>query len=88
MDWKDRNHQGRNLWQSVQDVWLYTDLLQTLKGETLSSVFSTDGTLISASEAPLGKEKVTTTNHEENKQTNKNPTHVMALQTQKLGPLP
>ena len=33
-------------------VWLYTDLLQALKGERLSSVFSPDGTLISASAAP------------------------------------
>ena len=31
---------------------LYTDLLQALKGEGLSSVFSPDGTLISASAAP------------------------------------
>ena len=33
-------------------VWLYTDLLQALKVERLSSVFSPDGTLISASAAP------------------------------------
>ena len=31
---------------------LYIDLLQALKGERLSSVFSPDGTLISASAAP------------------------------------
>ena len=31
---------------------LYTDLLQTLKGERLSSVVSSDETLISASAAP------------------------------------
>ena len=31
---------------------IYTDLLQALKGERLSSVFSPDGTLISASAAP------------------------------------
>ena len=31
---------------------LYTDLLQALKGERLSSVFSPDGTLTSASAAP------------------------------------
>ena len=31
---------------------LYTDVLQALKGERLSSVFSSDGTLISASAAP------------------------------------
>ena len=30
----------------------YTDLLQALKGECLRSVFSPDGTLISASAAP------------------------------------
>ena len=33
-------------------VWLYTDLLQALKGERLSSVFSLDGTLISEAAAP------------------------------------
>ena len=33
-------------------MWLYTDLLQALKGELLSSVLSTDETLISASAAP------------------------------------
>ena len=33
-------------------MWLYTDLLQALKGERLSSVFSPDGTLISVSAAP------------------------------------
>ena len=49
MDRKGRNKQGRNPWQYV---WLYTDLLQALKGERLSSVFSPDGTLISASAAP------------------------------------
>ena len=32
----------------MQHVWLYTDLLQALKGEPLSSVFSTDGTWLSA----------------------------------------
>ncbi|WP_419627444.1 hypothetical protein, partial [Thiolapillus sp.] len=32
---------------------LYTDLLLALKGKRLSSVFSPDGTLISASAAPL-----------------------------------
>ena len=32
-------------------VWLHTDLLQALKGERSSSVFSPDGTLISASAA-------------------------------------
>ena len=42
-------------------MWLYTDLLQALKGEHLSSVFSPDGTLISASAAPhcgVGKGRV------------------------------
>ena len=33
-------------------VWLYTDLLQALKGEPLNFVLSTEGTLISASTAP------------------------------------
>ena len=38
--------------------WLYTDLLQAMKGERLSSVFSPDGTLISASAAPhCGREE-------------------------------
>ena len=32
-------------------MWLYTDLLQALKGERLSSVFSPDGTSTSASAA-------------------------------------
>ena len=35
---------------------VYTDLLQTLKGERLSSVFSPDGTLISAFAARHGEE--------------------------------
>ena len=38
-------------------VWLYTDLLQVLKGEPLSSVFITDLTLISASAAPTAGQK-------------------------------
>ena len=33
-------------------LFLYTDLLQALKGERLSSVFSSDGAVISASTAP------------------------------------
>ena len=37
---------------SVAYIRLYTDILKALKGERLSSVFSTDGTLISASAAP------------------------------------
>ena len=47
-----KTKRGRNSWQQAQHVWLYTDPLQTLKEERLSSVFSTDGTLISASAAP------------------------------------
>ena len=52
-EWTGRvqNKQGRNPWQYAQHVWLYTDLLQALKGERLSSVSSPDGTLISASAA-------------------------------------
>ena len=52
MDREGRNKQGRNPRQQAEHVWLYTDLLQALKGERLSSVFSPDGTLISASAAP------------------------------------
>ena len=37
---------------SVACMSKYIDLLQVLKGERLSSVFSPDGTLISASAAP------------------------------------
>ena len=37
---------------SKRSMYGYTALLQTLKGERLSSVFSPDGTLISASAAP------------------------------------
>ena len=37
---------------SKHSMYAYTDLLQALKGEPLSSVFSPDGTLISASAAP------------------------------------
>ena len=36
----------------LSNVWLYTNLFQALKGERFSSVFSQDGTLISASAAP------------------------------------
>ena len=36
----------------MKHVWLYTDLLKALKGECLSSVFSPDWTLMSASAAP------------------------------------
>ena len=42
----------------VRTVCMATDLLQALKGEPLSSVFSTDWTLISASVAPHCGEKV------------------------------
>ena len=45
-------------------VRLYTDLLQALKGKRLSSAFSPDGTLISASAAPhCGEMVVWTTTH-------------------------
>ena len=37
---------------SKRSMYGYTDLLQALKGEHLSSVFSPDGTLISASAPP------------------------------------
>ena len=47
MDWKGRNKRGRNPWQQAKHVWLYTELLQAIKGEPISSLFSTDGTLIS-----------------------------------------
>ena len=57
IDQKGRNKQGRNAWQWVYHVWLYTDLLQAIKGECLSSVFSPDGTLISASTAPQCRDK-------------------------------
>ena len=46
------NYQERNPRQKAQHVWLYTELLQAWKGEPSSSVFSTDGTLISVSETP------------------------------------
>ena len=47
-------------------MWLYTDLLQALKGERLSSVFSPDGTLISASAAPhCGKKEEEETHQKE-----------------------
>ena len=36
----------------MKHAWLYTDLPQVLKGEPSSSVFSTDGTIISTSAAP------------------------------------
>ena len=52
MDRNGRNQQGRNPWQLVLHVWLYTDLPQALKGEPFRSVFSTDWTLISVSAAP------------------------------------
>ena len=38
--------------QSAQHVWLHIDLIHALKREPLSSVFSTDGHLISVSAAP------------------------------------
>ena len=36
----------------MKHAWLYAHLLEALKGESLSSGFSTDGSLISASAAP------------------------------------
>ena len=36
----------------MKHAWLFSDFLHALKGERLSSVFSPDGTLISASAAP------------------------------------
>ena len=73
MDRKGRNKQGRNLWQQALHVWLYTDLLQALKGERLSSVFSPDGTLISASTAPYcGGRKKNSSNKESGKKKRSN----------------
>ena len=43
---------------SVASMPIYTDLVQALKGERLSSVFSSDGILISASAAPHCREGV------------------------------
>ena len=40
--------QGRNPRQHAKYAWLYSDLLQALKREPLSSWFSTDRSLISA----------------------------------------
>ena len=51
MDRKGRNKQRKKFLAVSVLVWLYADLLQALKGERLSSVFSPDGTLISASAA-------------------------------------
>ena len=36
-------------------MWLYTDLLQALKGELLSSVFSSDGTFLHPQLPTAGK---------------------------------
>ena len=44
--------QGRNPWQLVKHAWLYSDLLQALKGEPSSSWFSTIGSVISVSALP------------------------------------
>ena len=43
---------GPERWKLARKKFHYTDLLQVLKGEPLSSVFSSDGTLFSASAAP------------------------------------
>ena len=40
----------------MQHVWPYTDIFQALKGERVSSVFSPDETLISASAARRGND--------------------------------
>ena len=37
---------GRNSWLLVKHAWLYSDLLQALKGEHLSALFSKEGALI------------------------------------------
>ena len=43
----------RNLWQLVKHAWLYSELLQALKKELLtSSGFSAEGTLIFVPTAP------------------------------------
>ena len=52
MDWRGRNREEIPGSKCSMYVWLYTDLLQALKVERLSFVFSPDGTLISASAAP------------------------------------
>ena len=45
--------QGRHSWQWEKHAWIYSDLLLALKGRTfVSSVFFTDGNLISASALP------------------------------------
>ena len=42
--WTKREEISKDLWKYAQHVWLYTDLLQALKGELLSSGFpSIDG---------------------------------------------
>ena len=66
MDGKSRNKKGKNRERFVENTGEWTgmveirkeeipgskDLLQTLEGERLSSVFSPDGTLNSVSAAP------------------------------------
>ena len=46
MDWKGKNKE--EIPGNKRSMYGYIDLLQALKGERLSSVFSLDGTLISA----------------------------------------
>ena len=49
MDREGRNYQGRNPWQLAKQTWLCSDPQRGLKGEPLSSGFSTDGSSISVS---------------------------------------
>ena len=57
-EWTGRIEINEEEISDSKHVWLYTDLLQALKGERISSVFSPDETLISASAAPdCGAEK-------------------------------
>ena len=58
-------------------MWLYTDLLQALNGEALSSAISTDETLISASTAPHCVDMLTDTHA----YTHTHTTHTHSLST-------
>ena len=44
--------QGRNSWQLAKHAWLYSDLLLFDRRTFVSSGFSTEGTLLSASAVP------------------------------------
>ena len=47
---RKKSGQERNCWQRAKHAWLYSDLLHVFKGRTfVSSGFSKEGTLISAS---------------------------------------